>query len=740
LEPAVVMDNSVMSNSATPDSATPDSVMPDAVTSAGIVVEKLVTTRWTFGELGKAPHSDIFCFARSGAIAFYDSPNEATWKIANGVLEIYRGDGQPMWRSVAWETGGPGVRIVLRSPFDLGLVYQLTETDRPRSWIGDADFLVPKDLQVTPTRLRRVLLVGGCLARIFAEDFASRCPETVIDHILFNHAQQMPEALPGPAAEYGLQLIQLPLNFVLTDRVIWANRFADPGFMNGIFDDACLIVDAMLESALRFNRTLGLFTFVSNFIVPQMSVSTHLTAVGGANDLAAVVRRLNDYLVGKIAGMDNVFLLDADALAGSVGKRYLLDDMIYHYSHSSLIYQDNIDRLGGLRSEPVPPLDEFYRSRCRDYLSAVFDHLIAKYRSVFQIDQVKAVVFDLDNTLWRGQIAEHYRPGQEGYHERNGWPTGIWEAVQHLRARGILVAICSKNDFRTVQDNWDIAVDPLFVQLSDFVSVKINWRPKSENILEICREFGLTPKSVVLVDDHPVEREAAKAALPDLRVIGSNPYLTRRILLWAPETQVAQLTNESIRREEMMRGQMVREDVRASLTRAEFLAGLESTVSFLAVQDSSQKECTRVLELVNKTNQFNTTGRRWSRAEMDAFFDKGGRIAAFRAKDRFADYGLIGAIFASGPEIVQLVMSCRVLGMDIEQYALAQVVKQLRAEFPGGRIGAVVRATGDNAVCRDIFVKSGFRLAGREETEVRFEIGPTDTLAEPAHVAMERWG
>lgn len=98
---------------------------------------------------------------------------------------------------------------------------------------------------------------------------------------------------------------------------------------------------------------------------------------------------------------------------------------------------------------------------------------------------------------------------------------GLWEAVHHLRARGILVAICSKNDLRSVQDNWDVVVDPLFVKLSDFVSLKIDWKDKSENIQEICREFGIKTKSVVLVDDNPVERAAAKAALPDLRVIGA---------------------------------------------------------------------------------------------------------------------------------------------------------------------------------------------------------------------------
>ena len=130
-----------------------------------------------------------------------------------------------------------------------------------------------------------------------------------------------------------------------------------------------------------------------------------------------------------------------------------------------------------------------------------------------------------------------------------------------------------------------------------------------------------------------------------------------------------------------MRNRIIREDARRSLTREEFLASLGSTVTFVPILDSTQKAFPRVLELVNKTNQFNTTGnKRWTNAEMNQFFAQGGRIAAFRAKDRFTDYGLIGALFATGTEIIQFVVSCRVLDMEIEQYAVSKAVAQLRSE------------------------------------------------------------
>jgi FkbH-like protein len=187
----------------------------------------------------------------------------------------------------------------------------------------------------------------------------------------------------------------------------------------------------------------------------------------------------------------------------------------------------------------------------------------------------------------------------------------------------------------------------------------------------------------------------------------------------------------------MVRNQIVREEARTSLTRDEFLASLGCTVTFLPILDSSQKEFPRVFELVNKTNQFNTTGKRWTNMEISQFFAGGGRIAAFRAKDRFADYGLIGALFAIGTDIVQFVMSCRVLGMEIEQYAMSQAVAQLRSEYPNTATIARFRETADNTVCRDVFPKAGFRLAERDGPDLRFEIGFSDPLRTPSHIKME---
>jgi FkbH-like protein len=434
--------------------------------------------------------------------------------------------------------------------------------------------------------------------------------------------------------------------------------------------------------------------------------------------------------------------MDVDSLANSLGKHHFLDDIIYMYTHGAPIspYWSDEDNWPAWtapergRIEPVPPIYVTYPDKADDFYEAVYRQMEMSYRIVRQIDQVKLVIFDLDNTMWRGQMAEHYAPGQSHPHSRN-WPLGIWETIHHLRWRGILVAICSKNDLATVESRWNSAIDLPWLKLSDFISVKINWKTKVENISDILEETKLTPKSVVFVDDSPVERGSVTAAFPDIRTIGSDPFQTRRILLWSPETQVAKLTRESQNREEMVRQQIVREGERRSMSRQEFLAALECRVHIVDIRSSGQAEFARFMELINKTNQFNTTGKRWTAAETLQFLNGGGRIMVFFVQDKYAEYGLVGAVLVQGTRVVQFVMSCRVLGMEIESAVLSHVVRLIRdaSAEPTSVSGRLVH-TDSNGPCRQLFSNAGF--AADPTDGEGYVLGPELPLAEAGHVSV----
>jgi FkbH-like protein len=582
-----------------------------------------------------------------------------------------------------------------------------------------AEFLYPTDLSVTETRINRVLLVGACVGAQFMHFLKPHCPGVELDYVYFNNTLKMPDAAQRPIGEYDFQLISLPLRDVVGDRVIRFTHYNDPVENKSITDHARQALRIMLTESLHLNRLHGVLTFVSNFGAPAASVSSALDRRGGIFDFATLVRQLNSDIVEIIKEHKNVYLFDLDAIGNAVGKRYFLDDALGFYPHAALITPTLLRMLAEHdshpmwnapvpgRIEPVPVLEDYYAWREERVFACAWRHMVWLYRAINSIDTVKLVIFDLDDTLWRGQIAEHYETGAN-WPSLHGWPPGIWEAIHHLKSRGILVAICSKNDEGLVRDRWQRAMQLDWVTLDDFSFVKINWSPKADNIRQIIGDASLTPKSVVFVDDNPVERDAVRSAIPGIRVIGSNPYDTRRVLLWSSETQVPFLSAESRQREEMMRQQQQREQERGALSREEFLAGLNAQVNIDVIESESHPGFGRAFELLNKTNQFNTTGERWTQANVRSFFADRGRLHVFWVEDKFTKYGLVGVICFRGGCFRQFVMSCRVLGLDIETSVVGMVMRHERRLQDTGVFLARVIDTDANMVCRDIYSKCGF--------------------------------
>lgn len=726
-------------------------------TSLSNVLSPLLTEEtWSFGPLNGHFLTTSLILSPSGKIEGYSHPNERSWRIENYRLLILGEDGTIMWRSIEnFRNKNNLLTFVFEHPGDINTRFVLQQNppvsitpsvsneppvEQPHqvttNGISDAEFLFPSDLEVTPVKIGKVLLVGSCLTALYYEQLQARHPETQFDYIPYNFVSVLPQTPPAPVEEYNFQYLQIPLRSILSDRIIWGFRFNEPGFTKTVLQDAYNILDAMLSATMVYNEQHGLLTFVSNFIVPQMSSASSMHDRGGNNDLVKIIQHLNDYLNEKVSHYNNAYMLNVDAVASTLGKRYILDDIIYFYSHGAVSYQDWDDFGAIARNEPIPPIETVYPIKKDAFMDTIFRQLVTAYRTVKQIDQVKAVVFDLDNTLWRGQIAEHYRPEVQPWPRTDGWPLGIWEAIHYLRGRGILVAICSKNDYDYVQKRWDDVIEPHFLSLEDFASVKINWQPKAQNISEICKEFNIKPKSVIFVDDNPVERSAVTSALPDVRAIGGNPYLTRRILLWSAETQIARMTEESGKREEMIRGQMEREETRAVMDRSQFLASLKCKVSLINITSTDQPEFGRTLELTNKTNQFNTNGKRWSFEEIVEFLKNGGSILAFKVQDRFTEYGLVGVLYLQNHEITQYVMSCRVLGMEVEEFVVGEAVKLLRNGH-AINITATVKETPDNTPCRDVYLRAGFEEISSQDGVKQFVLPANKLPMQPVHIQKD---
>ena len=209
--------------------------------------------------------------------------------------------------------------------------------------------------------------------------------------------------------------------------------------------------------------------------------------------------------------------------------------------------------------------------------------------------------------------------------------------------------------------------------------------------------------------------------LPDVEVWGEDPFALRRRLLTDPRLQLPRLTEEAGARTDLVKAQLTRERLRAeTMSEADYRASLDVNVGVRRL--ASRDPLDRVVELFQRTTQFNTTGRRFSVAELAALVaDPGQAVFSLHVSDRFGDHGLTGAVVVAGGEIVGLAVSCRVLGLGAEQAFLRGVIDALAPDHP--QLTARIVETARNAPVRNVYRDAGFTLASdgvwRLETAAR---------------------
>jgi FkbH-like protein len=583
-------------------------------------------------------------------------------------------------------------------------------------------FRTPAELKVSDRPLRRVLVVGACLVH-WQDVFKSL--GIPYDFVLSNNLAQMADTPPASADQYDFQLVQIPLRNVVSDFSLARTPYDDIEAHEALLDHSRQLLAHALSEAMRWNKRYGLLTFVANFLVPQQDPSGRLMPRHDVRNPMYFVEQLNIALSEELRRYQNAYLLDIDQVAATFGKKNIQDDSVYPFNHGAALNNHDF-YLDGARIERSPALTEHYEVRSDEFVLAVWAEIVAMHRTINQIDAIKLVVVDLDDTLWRGVVAEE---GEITHDTTEGWPLGVMEALCFLKRRGVLLAIVSKNDDGKIVDLWD-KITWGRIRLEDFATRRINWQPKAANLEDIIREVNVLPRNVLFIDDNPVERASVKAAFPDIRVLDSRHYYWRRSLLWAPETQVATVTRESGLRTEMVQAQIEREGSRQRLSRPEFLASLGVAVRLFEVNSAEHPSFRRVFELLNKTNQFNTTGRRWTREECLAALSRGRTFFAFEAEDKFTPYGLVGVAIVEGQTIEQFVMSCRVLGLDVEIAVVAALAQRILGD-ERGELNGQLAATDANAPCRDLFQRCGF-----ESDNGRWIKRSGANLEQPRHVTV----
>ena len=327
----------------------------------------------------------------------------------------------------------------------------------------------------------------------------------------------------------------------------------------------------------------------------------------------------------------------------------------------------------------------------------------------------KALVVDLDNTLWGGVIGED---GMTGIRLGSEYPGSAYQAVQRalldLYQRGILLAVCSKNN----RDDALEAIDKhpgMLLNRSHFAAMRINWTDKSQNLREIAAELNVGVDSLAFLDDNPIERQQVRTALPEVFVIDlpSDPMKFENAIRECPMFERLTLSAEDQQRGAMYQAQHAREQLGQRVSsREDFYRSLQQEAEIVPLTKAS---LARIAQLTNKTNQFNLTTRRYTEQQVAELDTKPGwECFSIRVRDRFGDNGLVGVAIThldgDTTEIDTFLMSCRVIGRTVETAFLSFLAGRARSQG-AQRLQGWFLPTKKNAPARDFYSTHGFTAA-----------------------------
>jgi len=394
---------------------------------------------------------------------------------------------------------------------------------------------------------------------------------------------------------------------------------------------------------------------VNTLALPPRTIFSHIEANGGKGALA-LEDAMNSAVISLAQELPNLLVLDWRMIVKDAGYANLADDRFWYLARARW----NKRALRSLATE--------YR----------------RIRTAYTRAPRKVLLLDLDNTIWGGVLGEAGVSGVELSEDGVGKAyREMQQVLKGLTAIGVLLAIVSKNNEADVIEAFRL--HPLFpLRLEDFAARRINWNPKPQNIIAISEELSLSLDAMVFLDDSPVERDLVRASLPEVAVPGfpADPTMLKSWLLReiVPEYfERLKLTSEDQQKGLQYRANAARREFGKRTTVEEYIRGLGIELS-VHIQPWDFRQ--RVTQLIQKTNQFNLSGKRYTEGEVHRFLGApDSDVFALEYADRFGKEGIIAAAIVkyqdSEAVIDTFVMSCRVIGRNVEFHFLKAIVSHL---------------------------------------------------------------
>jgi FkbH-like protein len=453
--------------------------------------------------------------------------------------------------------------------------------------------------------------------------------------------------------------------------------------------------------------------------VVQQTVLPCLPALLGNNEHqaaspGAAAQRINERL-RQGAEEHGVHLLSIDQFAFEQGLSYWHDAALWHRAK-----QEVHPRAGALYGEQVGRIVGALRGK-----------------------SYKCLVLDLDNTLWGGVIGDD---GLAGIVLGQGNALGesylaFQRYAQALARRGVILAVCSKNDPANAMLPFESHPE-MALKKEDIAVFVANWQDKASNLRAIAQSLNILLDSLVFVDDNPVERSLVRRELPMVAVpeLPEDPGYYVDCLSRAGYFEALALTEEDRERTSQYRANLQREELRSAVTDMDsFLRDLKME---LAWQPFSPHDLSRVVQLINKTNQFNLTTRRYLESQVvEMLSDPRWLTLQFRLSDVYGNNGIIaiviGELSCGGDLRVDTwLMSCRVLGRKVESATLNVLVEQARGKGAVRLVGEY-RPTAKNGMVRDHYPGLGFQpLESLPDGTTRWALDMSGFEPETTHIQI----
>lgn len=397
------------------------------------------------------------------------------------------------------------------------------------------------------------------------------------------------------------------------------------------------------------------------------------------------IRKLNWLLQENAAKYSNVYLLDLASIQNRFGRNNTISDEVYFTAKITLAF------------ETIP----YVAKNVIDVINSM------------QGKVKKCIVLDLDNTLWGGVIGDDGLGNIEiGELGRGHAFTNFQLWLKQLKERGVLLAVCSKNDEANAKEPFEKHPE-MVLKLDDISAFVANWEDKAQNIRNIQQGLNLGMDSFVFIDDNPFERNLVKTMIPEITVpeMPEDPALYVDYLQSLNLFETISYSQEDAVRTEQYKSEFERQKLQTQFGSIdEYLKNLEMIGE---AKPFDELHFSRIAQLTQRSNQFNLRTIRYTESDIKDIAESDDYLTRYYTlKDKFGDHGLVSVLIMKKESADTLfvdtwLMSCRVLKRGMEEFIINQMVVAARNVGFTRIIGEYI-PTNKNAMVKDIYEKMGF--------------------------------